>query len=194
MNHIMIDLETMSSRNDAALVQIGAYRFDPKGNDTQIINDPIVWRARSFFMNVNLNDCIRLGLHIDGDTVEWWMGQSELARASLYSPAPVDLSVALAAFEAWLPENATHIWSHATFDVPIIQHAWQVARHTRPPWSYRAARDIRTLEDLAGGHDTIEYPDRKGLQHQANMDAWAQACAVQQAWQRVRNSLTTSAG
>lgn len=192
LNHIMIDLETMSSRSDAAIVQIGAYRFAVEEDDRASFEMSYIRPDRVFLRNIDLNSSIQHGLHVDGDTVAWWMTQNEEARKALYEPEPTTLSKALDALRVWMPGGDIYVWSHATFDIPIIQHAYDVALGQKPPWPYRAARDVRTIEHLAGGHGSLDYPDRKGLQHRGDIDAWAQACGVQQAWQRL--ALTSEAG
>lgn len=181
--HVMVDLETMSSRNDAAIVQIGAYPFDPEGDDVRT-HDPVDRQRLKFHINVDLNSAMAYGLHVSGSTVYWWLQQSAAARGSL-GDVRYGLYEALEEFAEWLtPYQSVFLWSHATFDVPILAHAYEVTG-VQMPWRYRDARDVRTIVDLAGGIDVLDFPDRGGLGHVAWVDAWAQASVVQQAWKRL---------
>lgn len=192
---IMVDLETMSSRNNAAIVQIGAYPFVIDGENVAE-HDPERQLQEKFHINVDLNNCIEKGLHVDGNTVLWWLQQSESARMSLVED-PRPLHAALVEFNDWIARGRREaepfypqsdelvIWSHATFDTPILQHAYQVSG-VPFLWHYRGARDVRTIVDLAGGNQSFEYPDRSDFQHVGWVDAWAQASVVQQAWKRLQ--------
>ena len=69
----MIDLETMGTKSDSIITQIGLVLFD---------RDKIV---SEFKVNVDINDSLRLGLSVEGDTLYWWLKQSDEARKSIYS-------------------------------------------------------------------------------------------------------------
>src|SRR3990167_6025990 len=85
---LMIDLETLSSRPDAAIIAIGAYAFNEEAAPEATL-DP----ARAFYCTVTPDP----RAHIDPDTILWWMQQSQTARDSVTQHAP-DL------FEqAWCP-------------------------------------------------------------------------------------------
>ena len=67
MLDIMLDLETMGTGTQAAIVAIGAVEFDlEKG----ILGE-------EFYRTVDLSSSISCGGIIDADTVLWWMQQSE---------------------------------------------------------------------------------------------------------------------
>lgn len=62
------------------------------------------------------------------------------------------------------------VWSHATFDPPILQNAYnKVGLQT--PIHYRWNRDIRTLCELSG----VEKTEVKGVAHNALDDCINQA-------------------
>ena len=173
MIHHMLDLETLGTAPNSAILQIGLARFDPAGSG---IDD-------TFERTISLDSCLQAGLKIDGDTFAWWLTQSEAARrAVIYNPQP--LTRALIDLTAWLgyinfqqPENV--IWSHgAAFDVPILASAYRACGY-KEPWDHRLVRDTRTLFWLAEQRGW-EKPKRETA-HTALADAVAQAEDVQSA-------------
>lgn len=186
----MIDLETMSSRSDAAIIQLGAYHFD--------MNEPVgrYQGQEAFLENVFLESSIASGGHVSGVTMYWWLEQSEAARAALKSPQQKDLEYVLTKFGSWLLNHVAHgdskeeicVWSHASFDTPILNAAYERVFGRKPPYSYRLNRDVRTLLHLAEeqGFDVkAAWPDRLGNDHIGSWDSWAQADVVQQCWQHL---------
>lgn len=142
----MIDFETISTSKDASVIQIGAVSFClSKKLKTNILNPK--------------GD-------VSHGTVMWWLGQSEQARLSVLADPKVD------EYEAFLELNdflsgAEEIWSHATFDFVILMETLRRLK-IMPSFSYRAARDIRTLQSLARIETKSE---RKGTHHDALDDA-----------------------
>jgi inhibitor of KinA sporulation pathway (predicted exonuclease) len=127
---LMLDLETLATGHDACVVQIGACYFDRVTGE--------------IFETFEANVLPTLG-HIDGNTVMWWLQQSEQARASLLkkpSQAPIEAFTNFRKFAS----RANNIWSHATFDFVIVQDKLRVL--DLPLLNYKFARDIRTLTNL----------------------------------------------
>ncbi len=77
---IMIDLETLATSPDAAILTIGAVKFDPFGDD---INEP---NCDKFYVKVDLDSCDRIGLVTHDDTIAWWANQSKEAQEEAFSP------------------------------------------------------------------------------------------------------------
>lgn len=184
----MIDLETMSTRPTASVVAIGAYVFDPHGDDREIQRGSMWHRA------VSLDDSIVAGLHVDGETVAWWLQQSQGAREALGKDA-VRLADGLTEFTAWALDYGTYepedivIWSHAAFDYPILQNAYYSQGRNAPFW-YRSPRDLRTIIHAAYGKNLDveevepDFPENP-VQHHAGYDAWHQAVMVQYCFRRL---------
>lgn len=138
--HVMIDVETLSLRPDAALLQIAAVEFAP------ILGGEI--RAR-FNFNVSV-DLFGQKRHTDTDTIDWWRqqtlaGNNVLIR-SITGQDAMKLDVALDCLSMWW-ENAepvVAVWAHGVaFDIAVLTHAY--ACEGKPtPWNYRAVRDTRT--------------------------------------------------
>ena len=60
MIQVMLDLETMSVRSNAAIASIGAVKFE--------VGSGIV---DQFYRTVDLRTCKAVGLHVDPETVVW---------------------------------------------------------------------------------------------------------------------------
>ena len=71
---VMLDLETMSTSSSAAIVSIGAVKFDPHGKIGDF-GDPANAEYKPFYCTVELTSCIDAGLHVSGSTIEWWLKQ-----------------------------------------------------------------------------------------------------------------------
>jgi len=135
---VMIDIETMSTASDAAIISIGAVKFNTMGEVRE-----------AFSVNVSLQSSIDLGLRVDGATVYWWLVQSEAARLAL-TESKVSISAALVSLSNWLGKDSKHIkvWSNgADFDLPILTTAYKLA-DIKLPWAYRNTRCYRTLKSL----------------------------------------------
>jgi len=174
-HHVMLDIETISTWTDAAILSIGAIRFDPEAEGDGL--------GPEFYRVCSLQDSLDAGLRIDGDTVYWWSQQSDEARAA-WNTDPMPLKLALEQFSLFLRGSgltgaASHgtpeIWGYgANFDNPILMHTYRMTGLDLP-WSYRQDRCMRTLVKLAQ-RMKIKYPRTKStIQHHALEDARVQA-------------------
>lgn len=183
--HLMIDLETLSTAADAAIAQVGLVPFQLDGSD------PL---EEGILINVDPQSCIDLGLRVDWPTTHWWMMQSQEAREALPRPGEgLPLGEALDMVDAYVAGLAErhhgklHVWSNgATFDIPILGHAYRVLRR-REPWSYSSARDTRTLAMLA----LNALRPEPTVKHNAQHDAAAQVRWVQNMWREAGGRIVT---
>lgn len=175
--HIMIDLETVSTRPDAAIIQIGAVLFEP-ANGGKILND------KPFNRYTLLQDGMGA---IDASTFAWWLQQPHAAKVGKkLDEEGVLLGDALADFVKW-PEEAAGlkwddiggIWAKpSNFDIAILHTAF--AKHgVNQPWAHRITRCARTLFASAGGEPEIDWTGL--VAHDAFDDALGQAMQVQKA-------------
>jgi hypothetical protein len=163
LNNIMLDLETMGTANDAAIVSIGAVAFD----HTNIRSE--------YYVQVNLRSSAAAGLAIDADTVLWWMEQEQAARQALTSSAKDDtLFRALSGFSSWYAAiNGGLVWGNgATFDNVILRNAYK-AVDLEPPWKYWQDRCYRTIRDVFPVG--FQPPVFEGVKHNALDGAAVQA-------------------
>jgi hypothetical protein len=165
--HVMIDLETMGTGPNAAIVAIGACIFDANG-----IGD-------RFYDAVDLQSCIDAGLTVDGQTVMWWLDQSDEVRGALKNSSP--LHVALERFSDFMADsmgNISGVWGcGAAFDNVILRNAYKAAG-LECPWPFWADRCFRTVRDT----NEIDAPDRAGTHHNALDDAVHQANYLIKIW------------
>lgn len=154
MKHIMLDLETLGTSNNAVILQIGACFFDKV---TAEIGD-------TFSINISLEDSLSKGFNVDASTIYWWMQQSEEARKSVTNPPLATVHYALNSFNVFIKGGNNRIWSHSNFDFVILMNYF-IKTGIKPRFHYRQSRDLRTLVDLA----KVKYKkaDRDGIHHNA---------------------------
>lgn len=164
MHDVMIDLEAMSTRPNAAIVAIGAVEFDIETLST----------GRTFYRVVDLDSAMRSGGEVDADTILWWLRQSEPARLALLQEAE-HISTVLVAFSTWmrdsgLESDAIRVWGNGSdFDNVILSSAylrWGIPT----PWKFFNNRCFRTLKSM---HPDIKV-ERLGTAHNALEDAMHQ--------------------
>ena len=168
--HVMHDIETLGTTPGSIILSIGAVAFDPRAG-----------LFSEFYINIDREVSMDMGLTADQSTIDWWSGQSEEAKAALLVD-PAHPKDAFQRYFDWFKSvDGVEVWSHgATFDTPLIE---AVARHFRMPcpWKFWNARDTRTLYDIAG-----VAPDRSaGTHHNALDDARNQASAVMDAYDKI---------
>lgn len=152
MKDIMIDLETLGTRSSAAIIQIGACYFDRNTGNI----------GNTFEVNIDEFDD---KFTMDMSTIAWWLKQSDQARASVTEEG-APMITAMLKLKDFL-QGGDCLWAHATFDIPIIQHAFEVFG-LKNPIPFRGMRDIRTLMDIA---DHKSEKPREGVHHTALDDA-----------------------
>jgi hypothetical protein len=157
MRNVMVDLETLDKTPTSVIVSIGAVKFDASG----ISED-------TFYSVVDIQSCIDLGLTISGDTIAWWMGQSEQARA-VFKAKGDPLAKALIDFAKWVPKGAK-VWGNgASFDNTILANAYG-AISVRQPWDFWNDRCFRTVASFSPLKRV-----NSGVAHNALDDARSQA-------------------
>lgn len=167
--HVMLDLETMSTEPNAAIVAIGAVRFNEKQVSTRV-----------FYETISLKSCQNLGLHISAETVCWWLSKDrdeetikEIRASSATLPAVINR------FNDWLCSHSAsedlRIWGNgANFDNVIIKSAFKAVGLPHP-WAFYHDRCFRTFRSV--------YPPVstkfEGINHHAGDDARYQAQVAQ---------------
>ncbi len=148
----MLDIETLGSGRNACMVQVGACYFDRYTGQV----------SECLKINLDARELVKMGAELDADTVYWWLSQEKPAQKSICEEPRTDIRAALLELDIFL-KDADAIWSHATFDYPIVQETFKRAG-LKPSFRYSAARDIRTLQDLSGAKIK---PEREGTHHDA---------------------------
>lgn len=159
MKMISFDLETLGNNSRSPIIQIGAVKFDIERG----IYD-------SFHKNVYYPYGIPKDYECDYSTIMWWMEQvqKEPHLYDLLNYEKDTLFNALTEFLYWVGNIDEYLYySMASFDFPIINHAIKTEispEHTLP---FRNCRDYRTIKDILN----LEYPEFKGVKHNALDDA-----------------------
>lgn len=161
--NVMLDIETMSQQKNAAIVSIGAVKF----NEHEILD--------KFYVNVDPLSCKEVGLHFQKETIEWWKKQDKAVRDALkVDPRPI--GEALDRFSEWFGPKSIETWGNgATFDCVIVENAFKVL-NKQVPWKYYDERCFRTLCAIFKVHHSST---RVGNLHNALDDAISQVLTLQ---------------
>jgi hypothetical protein len=139
MKDLMIDIETMGKGENAVMIQLAAVFFDRETGET----------GREFCRSLAMSTCEDFGFTKNQSTVDWWATQDQSVLNGILEQGEHALDV-MNSFVDFLGDDIKKliIWSHATFDFPIVQKYLQTITASYMP--YKGARDIRTLVDLSG--------------------------------------------
>jgi len=184
MTDIMLDLETLGTGPNGAIVAIGAVAFNARADDTPRAYQP-------FYMQVDAQSSIDAGLRVDGSTITWWMKQSDAARQQTFGgDYKVPLHVALESFNLFVKAQSGDIsvWGNgATFDNVIIRTAYNALK-IAPAWHYRDDKCYRTVVNLLPKNRRPEYV-RQGVHHNAADDALTQALYLKAVFRELQKGL-----
>jgi hypothetical protein len=180
--HVMLDLETLSTRSDAAVLSIGAVKFDLEKVRMPVewLNEPPPSIAIPGIILPRTGECFYTcvrdpGGHTDLDTVLWWLQQGEDARQSQVNSARVPdslLAGMLTAFRDWIGDCP--VWGNgASFDNTIMRGLFhRCGVECWNPWQDRCYRTWKQ------GKPKME--SRSGVYHNALADAYSQAAHMVQ--------------
>lgn len=160
MKNIMIDLETMGTEPNSAIIAIGAVQFDPVKKKL----------GEEFYRIIDLESAVQCGGVINPSTVLWWMQQSDEAR-SAFARKGETMPNALIDFMRFALDCAVKkdliVWGNgADFDNVLLASALRNAG-IEQPWMFYNNRCYRTLKNLK---PTIKMK-RSGTHHNALDDA-----------------------
>jgi len=181
MKNIMLDLETMGTESNAAIVAIGACEFDPHGTGL------FAGYGTQFYVRVSLESSMAAGLTVSAGTILWWLQQSEAARKETFEGSVEGLKYAIERFEQFVGNISRYqprdvaVWGNgATFDNVIIRSAFK-AVGLPVPWSFRNDKCYRTIKNLVPA-DKLPPWERTGTAHNALSDAITQALYLQKCY------------
>ncbi len=181
--HVMADIETLGTGNNALPISIGAVKFT---------RDAILGK---FEVGIDPDDAQRYGRTITGSTVMWWFDPArDEARKRVFAMPKVDLSSALQGFADWcrlpvapgVPEGEVpldgeailqlgSLWGNgAIFDNVILETAAS-ATQTDWPFPFYRSECYRTMKNR---NPEIAF-ERHGIHHDAVDDALSQALHLQ---------------
>jgi hypothetical protein len=164
MKNCMLDLETMGTSSNAAIVAIGAVLFDETG------------LGETFYRKVSLESSMKAGFSTSSGSIIFWLQQPEEARKEIYDAIDqVSIEEALYFFRDWIERCSSfkvRMWGNGSdFDNNILGSAYDALKIPKP-WYYSNNRCFRTLKNLGV---EAEKPSENLLKHHALEDAIWQA-------------------
>ena len=173
----MVDIETMGTSPDAAIITIGACVFDPYGKDTE----NTILDAQKFTTVISFQDNQKQGRAFDANTIAWWLQQSPEAQAGLQTGHITNLRKALTEYNQFFTSQTgrvSRIWAKSPdFDIVILRNALK-SQNMLEQHKFWETRCVRTITEAAypnGDQPTIGV----GVAHNALDDAVRQALMVQ---------------
>jgi len=172
--HAMIDLETLSTQQDAVVLTIGACKFNPFSFD-----EP----TERLHFKLDTSTQVEKGRHICDDTLAWWGDQDEEIKKEAFSDNDrVDVESACDAMTEWF-KDCTKIWCQGpSFDFPIIYSLFKDFDR-EVPWPFWLQRDSRTVTGLVAENFKNKFDFGA---HNALEDAVVQSKCVQYVYKKLR--------
>ena len=158
--HCMIDLETLGTGSNSVVVSVGLVAFNISTGEILAELD----------IGLNLNQQIKTGGVIDGDTLEFHFAQAPDSMQKMAQRKVLDVKEGLDLISNFIKaNNLTTIWGNgATFDNVILRNLY--ARHLKVfPLGFWTDRDLRTAVDIYN-IDTRTVPF-EGIKHYCLDDA-----------------------
>jgi hypothetical protein len=174
--HLMLDIETMGNESFSSIVSIGALEFDIETGET----------GKEFYVNVDLQSCMDLGLIVNASTIMWWLNQNEQARNDLTDRPVLPIQKALIEFAKFCNKDC-QVWGNsARFDCGILQNAYNKAGIV-VPWKHWNERCVRTLVSF-NPEIKSNYPSA-GTTHNAISDCYFQVGYCSAIWKFLNKSI-----
>lgn len=137
--YIIIDIETLGRRNNAAITQIGVVIADENFNilDKRLIQiDPKTWSS-----------CDRT---FTGETLLWWMNQKNSPVSGTYTDNVKSYQTAILTLDVIFQRyntDDTIVWTKGTMDLFCIKDLCEYF-NMNTPWKFWQPRDIRTAKEI----------------------------------------------
>lgn len=176
--HFMVDIETLSTAVNAAVLSIGAVEFDPLSGKI----------LREFYHELDLSE--QENRHIGANTVQWWFKQCQENPANFElmtksDPRKEPVMFSLVRLGAFISGRDTNYAERAEgyeklsiyacdpdFDMAILNDLYK-DNGLPSPWRYSELRSVRELIKIAG----MEVPHQEA-DHNALNDCIRQAKEV----------------
>ena len=157
MAQIMIDIETVGRRNDAAIREVGLVAFEYDGRilaSLQLSVIPSAW-----------NTCNRT---FSGETVLWLRSSGQIDMNYNCKSYEQLLNSIDSFFNKYRDEN-TRVWSKGHMDIQVLKDLYE--EFYRPePWIFGQPRDMNTIFDFFDAR----VPQKRLPAHKAVEDALLQ--------------------
>lgn len=171
MRHCMIDIETLSLRNDAVVLSVAAVPFDEHEH---------LSAENSLIISLHIGEQLCAGRWIDSETVRWWMTQpAHIRRTSMMGD--IEFQEFASQFQQFLAcETIDRFWCKGPeFDAAVLRSLYR-SFESELPISHKHWRDVRTI------CEGVECPEFAGDAHDPYGDCVSQILHVQKAWEQRR--------
>ena len=177
MTDVMLDLETLSTKNNAIILIIGAIKFNRNDKWDDSFNLDNINKNKIFYQRITIESCEKVGLDRDIKTEEWWNQQDECVfnEAFGYENERISIQDALKNFNKWFG-TSKYIWGNGSiFDITILSEAYNRCG-IEIPWKFYNVRDLRTILDI----NNVKLSDfHNNSKHNALYDCFFQIKALQ---------------
>ena len=156
MSDVMLDLETMGVKKNAAMLSVACVQFD--------LDERTIDRAGLFYQRIHPDSYEKYEnkFSVNISTITWWMEQEPSVREEAWG-GKTPLEDVLLSFDQWVKTNIKdprnlRVWAHGKdFDPPILEHALKVLG-MEVPWRFYNTMDTRTAYFLAEDRVRPEFP------------------------------------
>ena len=171
-NHIMVDIETLSTKTNAVITQIAMVRFCPKTGD---IFDTISY-------DINIQSCLDIGLTVDANTLNFWFSQSKEAqqRALNFEADTKHIKEVMESVNSFISRCGKDIrmWGKGpSFDLTKLDYINELLGFEKP-WKFWLERCVRTMIADVDSARTLDFV---GVPHVALDDCIHQINQIKQA-------------
>ena len=182
--NIMVDLETASTKENAAILSWAMMPFTTDGSECS--HEP-------FYKTVNLTSCFMAGMDIEKSTQQWWQQQTPEARAAIMKSEGENILDVTRAAYCWLSALAETYdlcmyCRGIDFDLPKIEWCFRKFLEQDAPYKYSHKMDVRTiLKFMEIDQSQFEF---EGVKHQSLDDCVHDIKMIQKAYQLKNDWMT----
>lgn len=189
--HMMVDIETLSTHNNAHILCASLVPFFPEGDSHLFRENVENYTPWTYGLHPNAQP----GRHIDPRTVSWWFGQSSVAQARVNHLWQGGSSETFDSAHAFCNSMAGKIvlaqpeliWAKSpTFDLAILRDLFYSCG-VEVPWKFYEERDVRTAQEASPGHKALDTLE-EGEAHDPLYDCKVQAYTVQKFYRSIRSA------
>lgn len=139
--NIMVDLETASTKENAAILSWAMVAFHSDGMECE---------EKPFYKAVNLTSCFMAGMDIERGTQDWWQQQTPEARSAIMKAEGENILPVTRSAYCWLSALAEkydlYMWCRGIdFDLPKIEWCFRKFLEQDAPYKYSHKMDVRTV-------------------------------------------------
>lgn len=153
---IIIDIETLGRRNDAAITQIGVIAAD---NSYNVID--------KYFISISPSQWNTCNRTFTGETLLWWLQQK---TSPVGDKECLDYKSALKALRRIIDcyqSDDTLIYTKGTMDLFCLKDLYEYFGE-ETPWKFWQPRDIRSIKDMVSDWKAVKANSHNALEDALN--------------------------